>query len=165
MSHKQIISSHRILTVGSLAMWKARRAVVNNCSKVHVLGTVIARNIRRRNEQLPSNTFIVSENRGKGNNETTCCYKKLACHLHPCLLCLSFSPYLSRLCAPNHCVHWNFPTFHIHRHENVQHHHCSSRLICSGLWEFERNYIALWNWIQLKLLEQNKRLKESEIEH
>lgn len=49
-----------MLTLGSLAIWKARKAVVNNCSNVLDRGTVIARNIRLRSEQLPSNTFIVS---------------------------------------------------------------------------------------------------------
>lgn len=42
-------------------MWKARKAVVSNCSKLHVRGTVIARNIRLLKEQLPSKTFIVSK--------------------------------------------------------------------------------------------------------
>jgi hypothetical protein len=49
-------------------MWKARSAVVNNCSKVHVRGTVIARNIRLRNEQFPSKTLIVSADE-KGKKE------------------------------------------------------------------------------------------------
>lgn len=107
-------------------------------------GTVIARNIRRRKEQFPSKTLIVSGTKKEVKLQQRCTITRHVdtSHLHPCLLCLfPFSPYLCHLCAPTHCVHWNllpfhsFRPFHTHRLENVQHRHYSNRLICSVLQE------------------------------
>lgn len=101
----------------------------------------MARNIRLLKEQLPSKTLIVS----KTNKKTHCIAHKfhliLICikYLHFPLCLFLFSPYLSRLYAPTHYVYWNLlpfhshQIFHIHRLENVQHRHYSSRLICCVL--------------------------------
>lgn len=125
-------------------MWKARKAVVSNCSKLQVRGTVIARNIRLLKEQLPSKTLIVSKTNKRKKKKSLHEHKFhliliIIKYLHFPLCLFLFSPYLSRLYAPTHYEHWNLlpfhshQIFHIHRLENVQHRHYSSRLICCVL--------------------------------
>lgn len=131
-----------MLTLGSLAIWKARKAVVNNCSNVLDRGTVIARNIRLRSEQLPSNTFIVSAKvRKKSASQYLskmpfATFNNSLSYLHLDLPCLfPFSPYLCHICAPTHFVLLHFlHSCQIHLHEIVPHRRCSSRLICCELW-------------------------------